>query len=524
MKQEQADVIVVGGGLGGCAAALAVAKMGLRVIMTEETDWIGGQLTSQAVPPDEHQWIEKFGCTKTYREFRNRIRAYYKNNYPLTDQAKKDPFLNPGNGWVSRLSHEPKVALCVLQDMLAPYINSNQVMIHLNSKLMEAEMSNDKVASINIQQQSLSQEIIKLTAPYFVDATECGELLPLTNTEYVTGAEAKQETGEPHALDQPNPSDIQAITYVLAVEYVENGDFVIPKPAQYDFWKTFIPTYSDKPLLSWYAVNSADITSLKEFTLLPNSKKIADLFTYRRAIDTRHLAKNLYEGDISLINWPQNDYFLGSIIDVSEKERQRHLGNAKQLSLSLLYWLQTEAPRYGGGRGYPELRLATTALGTEDGLAKYPYIRESRRIKAVYTITERDVSKDFITENERCTFEDSVGVGSYHLDMHHTTVTNRTFYIPSKPYEIPLGALLPVRLKNLLPACKNIGTTQITNSCYRLHPTEWNIGESVGYLIAYAIDNDISPHQVRVEKNHLSAYQQLLINNGVEIHWPADLE
>src|SRR5215469_5899445 len=59
-----ADLVIIGGGLGGCAAALAAARNGLRVIMTEETDWIGGQLTSQAVPPDENPWIETFGATR----------------------------------------------------------------------------------------------------------------------------------------------------------------------------------------------------------------------------------------------------------------------------------------------------------------------------------------------------------------------------------------------------------------------------------------------------------------------------
>jgi len=85
-NERMTDVVVLGGGVGGCMAALAAAKMGIRVIMTEETDWLGGQLTSQAVPPDEHQWIEEFGCTETYREFRDRVRAYYRDNYPMTEE------------------------------------------------------------------------------------------------------------------------------------------------------------------------------------------------------------------------------------------------------------------------------------------------------------------------------------------------------------------------------------------------------------------------------------------------------
>src|SRR5262245_26949683 len=67
-RERAAEVVVAGGGLGGVAAALAAARAGRRVILTEETDWIGGQLTSQAVPPDEHPWIESFGCTCSYRD------------------------------------------------------------------------------------------------------------------------------------------------------------------------------------------------------------------------------------------------------------------------------------------------------------------------------------------------------------------------------------------------------------------------------------------------------------------------
>ncbi|MCM3399987.1 FAD-dependent oxidoreductase [Oceanobacillus profundus] len=521
MRKEAADVIVVGGSLGGCIAALSVAKMGLSVMLTEETDWIGGQLTSQAVPPDEHPWIEEFGCTTTYRHFRNRVRDYYKQNYALTEKAMKEERLNPGNAWVSRLSHEPKVALQVLEDMLAPYVNSGKLRILLNHKPIDVQTSSEVIESVVIR-DNVKGELAELTGNYFLDATECGDVLPLAGVEYVIGAESQKETGEPHAPLQADSKDVQAVTHVLAVDYLKERNSIIEKPDQYDFWKRYIPSYSKWPLLSWYAVNSLDTSTMKKFTLFPNEQDIPALFTYRRVLDVTHLIDSIYYGDVSLINWPQNDYFLGSIIDVTEEEREKHLKGAKQLSLSLLYWLQTEAPRLDGGKGYPGLRLRMDVLGTDDGLAKYPYIRESRRIKAQYTITENDVSKD-LRESIR-TYPDSVGVGSYHLDLHHTTVSNRTFYIPSHPYEIPLGALIPLRVTNLLPACKNIGTTQITNGCYRLHPTEWNIGEAVGYLAAYAIANEVEPKEVRQNSKHLQAYQQLLIEKGIELHWPDEME
>src|SRR6266511_359149 len=83
-RSIRADLVVAGGGLGGVAAALAALRSGKRVILTEETDWIGGQLTQQAVPPDEHRWIESHGCTRRYRQYRNLVRQYYRDHYPLT--------------------------------------------------------------------------------------------------------------------------------------------------------------------------------------------------------------------------------------------------------------------------------------------------------------------------------------------------------------------------------------------------------------------------------------------------------
>ena len=99
----KADILIIGGGVGGCACALAACKAGLRVVMTEESDWIGGQFTSQATPPDEHGWIEQFGCTANYRKFRQAVRQFYRKNTPLSIEAQNNPVLNPGDGWVSPL-------------------------------------------------------------------------------------------------------------------------------------------------------------------------------------------------------------------------------------------------------------------------------------------------------------------------------------------------------------------------------------------------------------------------------------
>ncbi|MDN4620893.1 FAD-dependent oxidoreductase [Paenibacillus sp. PsM32] len=526
---RQTDVVVIGGGLGGCMAALAAAKQGLTVTLTEPTDWLGGQLTSQAVPPDEHRWIERTGATATFREFRERVRDYYRRNYPLTDEAMNNPILNPGNGWVSRLAHEPKIALAVLHEMMSPYLHTQRIQVLYHTVPVEVATEYDRIVSVTVshtQAIGTVNEYTQLIGQYYLDATEEGDLLAQSGTEFVSGAESKADTHEPHALEHADPLDMQSITHVAAVDYVEGEDFTIDKPAEYEYWREYMPSFSRFPILSWYASDANDTTKLKEFTLFPNDQGVTSLWDYRRIIDPAIWQQPLREQiqEVSLLNWAQNDYYAGAVTGVPIYERTQNLESARQLTFSLVYWLQTEAPRLDGGKGFPGIRLRGDILGTADGLAKAPYIRESRRIKALYTITEHDVSKELRGAEGIKRYEDSIGVGSYSLDLHPTVKSHRTFYIPNYPFEIPLGSLIPVRVKNLLPACKNIGMTQIAGGCYRLHPVEWNIGESAGYLVAYAIQQGITPREVYESTEHVSRYQEMLLEAGVVIHWPEDVE
>ncbi len=166
-------------------------------------------------------------------------------------------------------------------------------------------------------------------------------------------------------------------------------------------------------------------------------------------------------------------------------------------------------------------------MGTDDGLAKYPYIRESRRIKPLFRILEEHVGKENrsivtgIKENiKSARFYDSVGTGYYHIDLHPSSGGDNYIDFPSLPFQIPLGALIPQRVENLIPANKNIGTTHITNGCYRLHPVEWNIGESAGALIAFSSDRKVIPAAVRGNKKLLEEFQHMVRSQGIETDWP----
>ncbi|MCU1258396.1 MAG: putative FAD-binding dehydrogenase [Bryobacterales bacterium] len=532
-KELHCDVAVIGGGVGGFAAALAALREGMRVVLTEETDWIGGQLTSQAVPPDEHPWIEMFGCTRSYRNYRNAVRDYYRVHYPLTSVARSREDLNPGNGSVSRLTHEFRVSVAVLESLLAPYQASGQLTMLLEHVPASATTTGDRVTSVTVQHRQ-RQEKRTITAQYFLDATELGDLLPMVKAEYVTGAESQAQTGEMHAAAAAQPANSQSFTFCFAVDLMEGEDHTIDRPQEYDFWRDYVPKMSPPwtgPLLNWTACEPKTLAPRKAyFDPNPSGAKSEglNLWLYRRLADRANFAPGTYKSDITLVNWPQNDYWLGDLITANPAQKEEQLKRAKQLSFSFLYWMQTDAPRLDGGHGWKGLRLRKDLVGTEDGMAKAAYIRESRRIQAEFTVLEQHVGTDMRTKKTRGAsgevfaepFPDSVGIGCYRIDLHPSAGGTNYVDISSLPFQIPLGSLIPKRLDNLLPACKNIGTTHITNGCYRLHPVEWNIGEAAGALAAYAIKAKKPPRAVRSDKKALAEFQSVLQARGFELAWP----
>ncbi|WP_435127355.1 FAD-dependent oxidoreductase [Actinacidiphila sp. bgisy144] len=536
MTVQETDVLVVGGGLGGVAAALSSARLGRRVVLTEESPWLGGQMTSQAVPPDEHPWIESRGATRTYRKLRQNIRDYYRRNYDLSADALATAVLNPGGGGVSPICHEPVVGVTAIGELLAPYRADAQLTVLCRYEPVSAETSGDTVTAVTLRSRETGEETT-ISAAYVLDATELGDLLELAGVEHVIGAESQAQTGEPHALDGPaDPLVQQSFTWCFAVDYHPDGDFTIDRPVDYDFWRAYRPDFWPAPLLSWEDVIPQTLTPRREAIFehpdSPRGHVAADRWNFRRIFSAANYPRGRYGSDVTLVNWPQIDYMAGPLLGVDEQTKQRHLAASREQSLSFLYWMQTEAPRLDGGTGYRGLRLRGDVLGTSDGLAMRPYVRESRRIKAEFTVLEQHVGVQARAEAGLPPgseiFTDSVGVGSYRIDLHPCSGgeggPSTYIDIADHPFQIPLGALIPQRVENLLPANKNIGTTHITNGCYRLHPVEWNIGEAAGALAAHCLNTSTTPRKVRNDPALLAGFQRLLTGSlGFDLSWPEHL-
>lgn len=523
---QPCSVLVVGGGLGGVAAAFTAARLGHRVVLTEETDWLGGQLTVQAVPPDENPWIESRYASPSYRQLRQRIRDYYRRNYPLRPEVAANPLLNPGLGFVSPLCHEPRVAVAAIDEILAPLRTAGILTTLLRHQPIAAQSTGDRVDAVTFRRLTDGAEVT-IVADYIVDATELGDLLDLAGVEHVIGAEGVDETGEPNAPHEANPLDQQAVSWCFPLEYRDGEEHVIDRPAGYNHWRDTIAPFWPGSQLSWTDVEPISLATRYRpiFEGDPDNHTLRDLWHYRRIVARSQFVPGLVNHDVTLVNWPQIDYWELPLVGAGDDVTTRALAGARDLSLSFLYWMQTEAPRLDGGAGYPGLRLRPDIVDTADGLAKGVYVRESRRIKAEFTVLEQHVGVQ--AREGRIgpeVFADSVGIGSYRIDLHPST-SGRTYVdIDCYPFQIPLGALLPIRVDNLLPANKNIGTTHITNGCYRLHPVEWSIGEAVGALVSQALSVNLPPRKIRQDVGRLSDFQRLLSETlGVPLAWHEDI-
>ncbi len=485
VRDVHCEVLIAGGGTGGVAAAMAASRRGKSVALFEETDWLGGQMTAQGVSAlDEHPYIESFGGTASYYALRNAIRKHYGH-------------LNPGNCWVTRLAFEPRVAVRVIEETLPG------VRIFKRMKAVAVRTEKDRIASVLCLGLD-DRELVRFVPQMVIDATELGELLPLSGAEHVVGAETIAQTGEPQAQPkEPKPHCVQSFTYTFACERRSGERHVIAKPPRYEHYRDTQP-YSLRIEVHGGEIYGEESGWLeyKLFDTLPGTK--GSLWTYRRLLEKEN---------VTMFNWPGNDYRDRSLIGCSAREAVVALKEAKDVSLGFLYWLQTEA-------GGAELRLRPDVMGTADGLSKHPYIRESRRIKAVKTIVEQEVSAAHQPGPTAAGFPDSVGVGWYPIDIHRSGPEDVGASCRTKPFQIPLGALIPVRMQNLLAGAKNIGTTHITNGCYRLHPVEWNIGEAAGALAAFALEHGVDPLTARSRADLLKRFQESLVGEGVPLAWP----
>jgi hypothetical protein len=504
------DAAIIGGGFGAVAAALALTDRGHRVAITDEFAWIGGQVTSQAlcVLDELYDPTGETIMNARYAEFRERLRDHYRTKYKLSPLGAQQVHLCAGNAACTPVTAEPYVAHAVLLDMLTDALAKGLLIILPRHVPVSAQRAGDRAESVTCSSLDRPGQTVTIHAKFFLDGSETGATYPLLKLPYRLGSEAQSETGEKSAEAVADRSTVQSFTYCFVVEFVPGGNFTGPVPPDYERLRDSQPFKLFNPGAKFFKLEF----DAQGFRIVP-------FWYYRSLVDHRNFDDPAMPYDRAVINVPSNDYHDENFIENPRAEEI--LEEARKLSRAYLHWLQTEAPRDDGGKGYPELRPVPEATGTPDGLAQGPYIREGRRLKACQTVVEGDLATHTQTGARARFFPNSVGLAAYFIDQHTRSGHKRGRCHMARPYSIPLGALVSPELRNFAVAAKGIGVTQIANGAYRLHTPEWAIGEAAGELAAFCLERQVA--HPNLEGAELLEFQRRLLKQGIPLYWYEDV-
>ena len=313
-QEIECDILVVGGGLGGCAATLRAARLGYRVCLTEENPWLGGQCTSQG----------RLGPRRAsvHREQRGHLpllRVPREHSRPLPEPVAALPQGRDGALLQSRrrlgeppLFRAARPACPPSVGLLEPQVEAGRLRIYPNGHAIGARRDGSAIRSVTVAQPA-RQRRLRFRASYYLDATEPGDLLPMLGLPYASGAESRDQTGEPDArADGPDPGLVQTFTFPFAVDFRPGEDHTIPKPTGYEHNRDHQP-YT---LTLRYGERDLTYKIFEDVPDLPGS-----FWTYRRLVAGDQFAPGQVEGDLAMINWAGNDFKGGNIIDADPAQR-----------------------------------------------------------------------------------------------------------------------------------------------------------------------------------------------------------
>ncbi|MBK8055602.1 MAG: FAD-dependent oxidoreductase [Saprospiraceae bacterium] len=451
-------VIIIGGGASGVSAGIHAARSGVKTLIIEEYQWLGGMLTSAGVAAFDGNHRIAGGI---WKEFRDSLYRHYGGPKAVE------------TGWVSNTLFEPSIGNRIFKNITAKEKN---LTVNYNSIFLSAE-KDDKKWTIIINENGVEK---KYTCNILIDATETGEVCQYLKLPADIGMDSGPLTGESWAGDKANDI-VQDLTYVVILkDYGKGADKTIPKPEGYnpDEFKcccdTKDPSISSKP--------NIDCDKMMTYGKLPNGKY--------------------------MINWPAcgNDIYMNVLHD-DRKNRLERLKEAKLHTLRYVYYMQKEL-------GFKHLGIADDEYPTDDLLPFIPYHRESRRIKGLARLQAEHLVKPF--DQDKKYYRNGVAVGDYPIDHHHKKNPEAPelhfFNIKAPSYNIPMGSLIPQNTEGLIVAEKSISVSNIVNGATRLQPVVLGIGQAAGAIAVQAINDKKLLSKVSIRK-----VQQQLLKSGAYI-------
>lgn len=276
-RRRTVDVLVIGGTTSGTAAALSAAQQGVSTLLAEPTPMLGGMLSAQGVSAiDGNHHLP----SRLWHEFREKLRSHYGGAKALA------------TGWVSNMLFEPHVADSIFKSMAA------------------AESLLKVFHSYRLVKIFKRGNLLSVSARVTIEATDLGDVLPLSGTPYRLGMDARNQTGEELAPERANDI-VQDLTFVAILkDYGKGTDRTIARPEGYtpDEFAHACRTAAGQEI-------SAE--TMLDYGRLPNGK--------------------------FMINWPVNgnDCYL-NIVEIPYRKRSEALRPAREKTLRFIYYIQNE--------------------------------------------------------------------------------------------------------------------------------------------------------------------------------------
>lgn len=447
------DVLVVGGGAGGTAAAIQAARAGANTMLVSEYPWLGGMLTAAGVSaPDGNELVA----------FQTGIWGAF-----LQELYNRQPG-GLHHAWVSFFTFDPSLGAAIFADWVKELPNLDWIQEATPQAVLR---QGDRITGVQFENFSVQAQIT-------LDATELGDVLALGEIPHRWGWEWQSQWQEPSApvsassLTETYP--VQAPTWVVVLQdYGENAPEILPTP-----------TWEPQRFEQAWAKHGAE--PFLNYGRLP--------------------------GNRFMINWPihGNDYGEGvQRLVESATARSQFLQESRWHSQNFARYIQLSLGRcYGLAKSlFPDLQ---NSLGG-GGFALYPYYRESRRLQGLTTIVEQDLlpltggQVAPLPRNDQGEVT-AIALGNYPLDHHYPSGDiplqpkslrwggNST----GTPYTIPYTALVPAQIDGLLVCEKNISVSHMANGATRLQPIVLGIGQAAGMAAALCIQHQCQPRDLPV--------------------------
>jgi len=568
----ECQVAVIGGSLGGVAAAAHAMATGATTCLIEVAPWLGGQISAQGVSAlDESLRMRQANnLSPSWQRFRQLIKQQVAELPAWSPGGTARSVADINSCWVGSLCFPPQVGAKAAEQFLADTNSSapaSRWATMTAFKGAEFDATGRRITAVygvrrvpkdpgHVPLGRLSTELpdwyswsptaefdrvpVRLQPPpgqrmIVIDATDTGELVAWAKVPYRLGSESKATSGEPNAAAFDNPDCTQAFTYPFAIAIHNDGGDSLATLSRLE------PTYG--------LHEHRSVFDLEGFPFFAGKS----VFHYRRIVSQTR--SNPYTsvpapGDISMINWNRgNDWnwmdpplVLKAADLEASGQHQNWMGGLSQSALkfgeehALMFarWLlETQTTP-----DYPLAYLygADSPMGTLSGLSMVPYFREGRRIlgraaygQAEFMIRENDLRYDF--PDSRSFGPTAVGLTHYAIDIHGCRYRN---WYPSgdavsapaqeprvKPVQIPLESLIPQGIDNVLIGGKAMAATHIANASTRVHYGEWQAGAAAGVTAGWLASDDTpvnDPAEV-VPSGYMGVLQEVMGRQGLRTGW-----